>query len=527
VTRVELIGPDGSATAVFSGVDTTSCGSALEVLVQPPVVAAGVRVSTLVSGYAEIDAVGLCGMDEPTPPPSPPLPPQTCQWATAALASSAYPGYEASKATGAPDVGTCSDNANAWAPATSSDMPDGQWLRVSYDNLMAVSRVLVHETYSAPFVTRVELIGPDGSATAVFSGVDTTSCGSALEVHVSPPVVAAAVRVDTYRHGRYQEIDAVQLCGEVVPWPPSPPPSPPAPPLAPPPCDSEIDLVLVVDNSGSVGGQRPAVLEFARAVVGFFTMGSSAAQIGFVEFDTNAVTHTYLTPDLGAITAAIDKAPPVGSGTWISGGLKLGQEVLMGANARDGVPKAIVLLTDGVQTVGGNDNTAIREAAAVKAIGTKIIAVGFGGVAPATLDAMASQPPSTYSLRADTAASLLQILSDGSFGICRIALDLPRGPPPSPPCRPRCCWPWGASPSPSCSPSGRRGNRTARPHWREAKMADGRAPRSCARASEVARAASLAQRLNSVESSNGGYDCPGCHSVLEDRGCRGTGCWFS
>ena len=66
------------------------------------------------------------------------------------------------------------------------------------------------------------------------------------------------------------------------PTPPTPPPLPPmAPssPMSPPPCASEVDLVLVLDNSQSVGSERGTVINFARAVVGQFKMGPAAAQV--------------------------------------------------------------------------------------------------------------------------------------------------------------------------------------------------------------------------------------------------------
>jgi hypothetical protein len=60
VTQIDLIDTDGAYHSVFSGPDTTLCGGQL--VVSWPATAydvAGVRVSTAVPGYEEIDAVGL------------------------------------------------------------------------------------------------------------------------------------------------------------------------------------------------------------------------------------------------------------------------------------------------------------------------------------------------------------------------------------------------------------------------------------------------------------------------------------
>ena len=210
-----------------------------------------------------------------------------------------------------------------------------------------------------------------------------------------------------------------------------PPFTPPLPPAAPPPCSAEIDLVMVLDNSGSVGAQRSDLISFARAVVGNFAMGDTAAQIAYVEFETTVATHSALTPSLANITAALDSAPGIGRQTFLSGGIDLGQSVVTGAGARAGVPKVMVLMSDGVQTVGGDDNTAIAAAANAKAAGTKIIAVGFGDASLVTLSSIASD--ASDAMLQPTANDLVSALSDGTLAICTLAADLPRGPPPSPP----------------------------------------------------------------------------------------------
>jgi len=224
------------------------------------------------------------------------------------------------------------------------------------------------------------------------------------------------------------------------------PPSPPSPPALPPPCSGEIDLVMVLDNSGSVGAQRPQVIDFARHVVGSFVMGSTAAQIGLVEFHTTVTTHATLTPSLTTISTALDNAPAVGTSTFLSGGIERGHAVVTGTGARAGVPKVLVLMSDGVQTVGGNDQTALDKAALAKAAGIKIIAIGFGGVSLTTLNGIATSPASEHAFYKSSAQDVVNTLINGEFGICVIASDLPRAPPPSPPAPP-------SPPSPPSLPS--------------------------------------------------------------------------
>jgi hypothetical protein len=210
---------------------------------------------------------------------------------------------------------------------------------VTYANFFTIYQVSIYETNGAGFVSRVDAYSaPDGTSTTIWEGVDSTTCGSALTVKINGGVVSNRLRIHTAYAG-YEQIDAVQLCGVIVPSPLSAPPPPPHPPIAPPPCDAQIDIVLVVDNSGSVGRERPIILEFAKAIVSKFVMSPTAAQIGYVEFETTVTTLSGLTPSLSNITTVIDNAGPVGSDTYLSGGIATGQTVVTGAGARAGVPK--------------------------------------------------------------------------------------------------------------------------------------------------------------------------------------------
>ena len=118
--------------------------------------------------------------------------------------------------------------------------------------------------------------------------------------------------------------------------------------------------------------------------------------------------------------------------------------MVTGTNARAGVPKVIVLMTDGVQSVRCGkgswsystpvcDDTAIAAALSVKATGTKLVAIGFGDANQLTLSSIASSPSTSFAVYGATASSIVDTLRDGAFDICRVAADLPRGPPPSPP----------------------------------------------------------------------------------------------
>ena len=197
-------------------------------------------------------------------------------------------------------------------------------------------------------MTRVEAYDPSGASTILWEGTDTTACGTAFEIAIDGPNYAAVntntIRIHTSKPGDYEEVDAVQLCGNVVPFPPTAPPQPPAPPFAPPPCTAPVDLVLVVDKSSSVAGERAASLSFAREIVASFELSATAAQIGFVEFCGTVGTPTPLTSSLATILNVIDTAPTYCSNTFLSGGIDAGQSIVTGTGARAGVPKVLAVL---------------------------------------------------------------------------------------------------------------------------------------------------------------------------------------
>jgi len=172
-------------------------------------------------------------------------------------------------------------------------------------------------------------------------------------------------------------------------------PSPPSPPPLPPPCKAIVDLVLVFDLSYSVQSVRSSILDFAREIVSQFALGPSAAQIGIVEFSADAATLSEMSMDANALNTAISNASSAGGRTSISDGLARGLSVVTGATARHG-SSMILLLTDGKQTVDGDDDTAIAQARVVKNAGVELVAIGFGGARVSTIEAIASPPASEY-----------------------------------------------------------------------------------------------------------------------------------
>eukprot|EP00966_Prymnesium_polylepis_P220120 5092148-Prymnesium_polylepis.1 len=67
-------------------------------------------------------------------------------------------------------------------------------------------------------------------------------------------------------------------------------------------------------------------------------------------------------------------------------------------------------------------------ATAAKNGGTTLITVGFGGVSLGTLSEIATWPASTYARYRKTAQELYDMITNGEFAVCAIAMDKPQGP---------------------------------------------------------------------------------------------------
>eukprot|EP00966_Prymnesium_polylepis_P037895 879176-Prymnesium_polylepis.1 len=299
VSRVEVVGPRGQNTTIFTGPDTTTCGSSLLITLPGTLLVDQLRIYTVASGYEEIDAVLLMGLPvwSPTPPPSPPAsppvppqppepptlppapprvptPPPVMQWASGASGSSFYSdhsvshgdlSYRPAQATGPADVAPrCMSSASAWAPEgyTSAE----QWLLVAFPFATIASSIEIFETYNAPFVRRVEAIDPQGQSTTVFTGPDTTTCGSSLTINLPLSILVAQVKIHT-ASGYFEEIDAVRMTGLLVPWPP-PPHNPPWQPPMPPGsvvCDCRETCAFTSDGDCDDGGMGSA---YASCAIG-------------------------------------------------------------------------------------------------------------------------------------------------------------------------------------------------------------------------------------------------------------------
>ena len=143
------------------------------------------------------------------------------QWATGAEASSEYgpKNYSAQQATGAPNVTSYGDHAEAWASKT----PDGreEWLKLTFATPVSATAVRVRQTYNPGAISKIEAFAADGRAAVVWSGRDTTVYArnqiAWFTTTFEPPpfpVQTIKLTLDSVAVKGWNEIDAVQLVGE-------------------------------------------------------------------------------------------------------------------------------------------------------------------------------------------------------------------------------------------------------------------------------------------------------------------------
>ena len=167
-----------------------------------------------------------------------------------------------------------------------------------------------------------------------------------------------------------------------------------------PVCQTSVDLVFLLDGSGSVGWDNfQKEKEFVKKVVDFFNIGRTGTHIGVVQYSTNTVAEfnlvTYFTKS--EMKQAVDRIPYQSGWTFTAEALKFlrNQIFTKQAGMRDnvGFPKVLVLLTDG-RSQGASVGP---PAHALKNIGINIFSIGVGsGVSTSQLNEIASDPDSEY-----------------------------------------------------------------------------------------------------------------------------------
>lgn len=135
------------------------------------------------------------------------------QWAVEATASSEYgtTDWSASQAAGEPDSAD-GDSRTAWAAKEADGGPE--WLRLKFPAAVRVSKIRVHENLTPGGVVAVDVIGEDGVRRRAWEGGDPGAAWFEADLRgfVGREIVLV---LDTKKHEGWEEIDAVELIGEL------------------------------------------------------------------------------------------------------------------------------------------------------------------------------------------------------------------------------------------------------------------------------------------------------------------------
>jgi len=192
------------------------------------------------------------------------------------------------------------------------------------------------------------------------------------------------------------------------------------------------DILLVLDQSTSIVVEDPnydnwyvRVLGFAKSVAGAFDIARHRTQVAVIKFSDviNVVFYFNTYNNRESLLNAIGNIHLDGGQTNLAAALRTGRSMFRTSiGARDGVPKILIMLTDGTATREA-DRTQ-EEANRTKADGITIFTVGVGaGVDNDELRKVASKPE--YFFFANNFNSLNSVLQKLLEGSCNEAATLP------------------------------------------------------------------------------------------------------
>ena len=137
----------------------------------------------------------------------------------------------------------------------------------------------------------------------------------------------------------------------------------------------ERDIVLVVDRSGSMRGQK--FNDLVDAITIFTdTLGTTPVdeQVGLASYNDTATENVEMTGDLAEINAAM-AALPVGGFTSISRGMQAGSNLMDRSRSPEFVERTLIVMTDGRHNRGPEPSTV---ATTLASDGVKIHTITFG-----------------------------------------------------------------------------------------------------------------------------------------------------
>ena len=154
------------------------------------------------------------------------------QWASSVQGFSTQyntTGWSAAQALGAPNRATYGDIVGAWAPAPQNGTLE--WISVGFDTAVYSTGAMIREVSGNGFVYQVDAIDTLGNLHQMWSGVDTSAAKVPFDFTLNWAETEFLVRglkvyINTNATTEWEEIDAIQLTGNLVPTVPNEVPEP-------------------------------------------------------------------------------------------------------------------------------------------------------------------------------------------------------------------------------------------------------------------------------------------------------------
>lgn len=147
--------------------------------------------------------------------------------------------------------------------------------------------------------------------------------------------------------------------------------------LTEPSCVKDIDVVFILDSSGSIGQNNYTTMrQFVTMVTERFQFGPDKARFGVVTFSTTVSLDIPLDRHSNSETfkAEIMFIPYKARQTNTAGAIRTASQELQ-SNGRSSTPRVIILFTDGQSDVPADT---LREASIARGLGIRLLTIGIG-----------------------------------------------------------------------------------------------------------------------------------------------------
>merc|ERR1719389_1007786 len=177
-------------------------------------------------------------------------------------------------------------------------------------------------------------------------------------------------------------------------------------------CDSELDLMVLMDGSGSVGSKGfSQEKEFAEAFINRFEIGPDKTEMGIISFSYYITIGSQITDDAGALVSVVENTEWEAYNTNTAAALGTALEVLA-ASGRETAQSVVVVITDGMP----NDSEATAMMAEKVKEKARLIFVAVGkNLDMDALYSWASFPPEYNILSAKKFKKLAKNLAKGEY----------------------------------------------------------------------------------------------------------------